>query len=100
MRYLIVVLISIMYGCAAHEIEFKGDKMIFSVKNDRETYFHYSVDNFKPHKMEKEGGYWTIVVDKMDEFKFFYTDDRGVKSVDCAEVENDDFGNINCIFKM
>lgn len=100
MRYISMFMGLLLIGCAAHEIEFKSDKIIFSLKNDRDTYFHYSVDNFVPHKMEKDGNYRKIIVNKSNEFKFFYTDDRGLIKVDCPLLEYDDFGNYNCIINM
>jgi hypothetical protein len=99
-RLLSISLAISVFGCAAHEIEYKSDKIIFSLKNEKETFFHYSVDNFIPHRMQNEGVYKTFIVDRVREFKFFYTDDKGLIKVDCPMVEYDDFGNYNCVISM
>ncbi|MCX8084246.1 MAG: hypothetical protein N3C60_04925 [Calditerrivibrio sp.] len=96
----LMIFVIFLVGCAAHDIEIKGEKVIFSLKYDNQTYFHYSLDGFVPHKMAKNGSRYYFELKKTYGFKYFFTDGAGVIKIECPLVEFDDFGNYNCIFEM
>lgn len=89
----------LLFGCAKYNVKSADNKVIFYLKNKTDVRFYYQIDNYKPHKMQYDNGYWVIKVPNPHrEFSYFFRDENGGLEVECEFFENDDFGNKNCIY--
>jgi hypothetical protein len=96
----IVILLFLVTGCSKYNVKVDNDKILFTLRNDSKPYFHYSVDGFMPHEMKEEDGVYYFSIKKSKDFKYFFTEEKGLIKVDCPFIEYDDFGGYSCIFAM
>lgn len=98
---LIFLLLSffVFSACAKYRVQSMNNEIVFCVKNDSYVEFLSQIDGFKPHKMTFDSGCWKIkIVNPKREFSYFFRDKNGILDIDCEFVEEDDFGNKNCIY--
>lgn len=100
MRLFLFILIFFVISCSNHLIINNGGKITVYLKNDRQVRFHYSIDNYLPHEMIFENGRYKFQLDRIREFRYFFTDENGFIPVECILREFDDYGNYNCIYEL
>jgi hypothetical protein len=89
-----------MAGCTTHYYKSQNNLVnIYLKKKAKRIYFVSSLDQYKPHPIQKkENGDWVIAVSGSEAFRYFYLVDGEVYIPDCRFKEFDDFGKQNCIF--
>lgn len=99
-RLLMVCILALTTGCAAHYYQVQGDMLALYLDRPeaQEVIFACSLDGFEPHEARKEDGRWVVSVPCQFQFRYYYVMDGELFLPPCELKENDDFGSENCIF--
>ena len=97
---LIVSVMLLAAGCSTHYYRTRADMLeIYLDKPDaHRVVFACSLDGFKPHEANHQGGRWVVSVQHKDQFRYFYMIDGKLFVPPCRLKERDDFGSENCIY--
>ncbi len=90
-------------GCTTmHYTRVQGNtvEIFLKQKNAQSVSFACSLDRFVLHEAEKtDENTWKITVPSGTEFSYFFIVDGTVFTPKCPLLEEDDFGNKNCIYE-
>ncbi len=104
-RFLSILLVMLLSGCAVPEHytikSSKGVDIVLYLPGVQKVYFSSSLDGFKEHDLKREpNDTWVMrKMNRTESFKYFYIIDGKPFLPQCKYMENDDFGNRNCIFQ-
>jgi hypothetical protein len=104
-RFLSILLFIFLSGCAVPEHyavkSSNGVDIILYLPDVEKVYFASSLDGFKEHDLKKEpNDIWVMSrVKGSESFKYFYIIDGELFLPPCRYMEDDDFGNRNCIYQ-